>query len=350
MNACRVQNPWIAASLLRNGDCDIVSVCRQLIADPDWPNKIREKQLDDIIPCTGCAWCMGSFTCAVNPRSPFYKSKEAMQTLRTTAAPRKKRVIVVGGGLAGMEAAVTLAERGHSVRLYEKEQAPGRRLRVQGLAPFRQDMDVIVATGCRPALPVIPGIDRHPHVVFAEDVLLEAVDVGERVVVIDAEEKHDLAGLGSFAAQFAARAACLREDVAMHIMRWSPQHDAEAIKAMSNQPAGRQVTIVSRDERIADVYYHHYTTTGDLRRMGVRVLTGCAYKEITGAGVVVLKDGKEELIEADTIVTARYVSERGLYDELLGKVPELHLTGDAKAIQVQYVANVHGPYRLALEV
>ena len=77
MNSCRVQNPWIAASLLRNGDCDIAGVCRQLIADPDWPNKLKEGRIEDIVPCTGCVWCMGTFTCAVNPESPYYKPKGA---------------------------------------------------------------------------------------------------------------------------------------------------------------------------------------------------------------------------------------------------------------------------------
>ena len=385
MNACRIQNPWIAASLLRNGDCDVVSVCRQLIADPEWPNKTREGRLDDIIPCTGCVWCMGSFTCAVNPESPFYKSKDLMDTLKMTKAEKAKRVIVAGGGLAGMESAAALARRGHKVTLYEKEKELGRMLRIQSLAPFRNDMDLlrkylstqlkklgidvrcgreataaliekeapdvaVVATGARPSLPRIPGIERHPHVVFAEDVLLESADVGEKVVVIDADAGHDFSALGSFTAQFVARAACVRDDVAMHILRWSPQHSPADVSEMSRTPVGRQVTVVTRQDRIADIFYHHYTTTEELRRLGVRVLKECRYREITDKGLALICDGREEFLEADTIITANYESNNSLYDELEGKVPELYLTGDAKAIQVQYIANIHGPYRLALTV
>lgn len=385
MNACRVQNPWLAASLLRNGDCDIVSVCRQLIADPEWPNKIRDGHLDDIIPCTGCVWCMGSFTCAVNPQSPYYKSPETMASLKVTKAVKEKKVLVAGSGLAGMEAAITLARRGHKVTLYEKEEAPGRRLYIQSLAPFRTDIDllrkylvnqldkqgvtvrcnqevtveliaqekpdtIIVATGCRPVMPDIPGIKNHACVVFAEDVLLEKVDVGQKVVVIDADYGHDLSALGSLTAQFVARAACVRDDVAMHIMRWSPQHNPATVYAMSNTPVGRDVTVVTSDERIADIFYHHYTTTEDLRRMGVRVIKECQYKEINKKGLVLVSGEKEEFLEADTIITANYVPDDRLYRELEGKVPELYLTGDAKAVQVQYIANIHGPYRLALTI
>jgi 2,4-dienoyl-CoA reductase (NADPH2) len=385
MNACRVQNPWLAASLLRNGDCDIVSVCRQLIADPYWPNKIRDGVLDEISPCTGCVWCMGSFTCAVNPESPFYKSKETMRSLKVVQTERKKNIIVVGGGLAGMEASVVLARRGHRVTLYEKEKELGRMLYIQSLAPFRSDMDllrkylgnqikklgidvkcgkevtasfieqltpdvVIVATGARPSWPQISGIEKHPHAVFAEDVLLERVDVGPRVLVIDADADHDYAALGSFAAQFVARSACVREDVAMHILRWSPQHSAQDVSEMYRSPVGRQTTVVTSQDHIADIFYHHYTTTEELRRLKVKVLKECQYKQITEKGLWLIREGKEEFLEADTIITANYDSNALLYKELQGKVPELHLVGDAKAVQVQYIANIHGPFRLALTI
>ncbi|MFC1958743.1 hypothetical protein ACFLV6_02375, partial [Chloroflexota bacterium] len=139
MSTCRIQNPWLAASMLRGGDCDVVSLCRQLLVDPDWANKIREGRIDDIIPCIGCVWCMhgAQRDCTLNPL--FYKSPELVETLRMTKAGHVKRVLVAGGGAAGMEASRVLALRGHKVMLYEKEEELGRRLHVQSRAPFRTD-------------------------------------------------------------------------------------------------------------------------------------------------------------------------------------------------------------------
>ena len=89
--------------------------------------------------------------------------------------------------------------------------------------------------------------------------------------MIDADVGHDLASPGSFTAQFVARPACLRDDVAMHIMRWSPEHDPAMVAAMSREPVGRKVTIITTHERVAEVHHHHYTTTEELRRLNVRV-------------------------------------------------------------------------------
>ncbi|MFC2057163.1 FAD-dependent oxidoreductase [Chloroflexota bacterium] len=389
-SACRINNPWLAASMLRNGDCDMVTLCRQLVCDPDWANKIKEGRTDDIIPCIACVWCMHvkeglPGPCAMNPQAPYLLLPEQREKLKMTNAKTVKKVLVAGGGLAGMEASRALALRGHKVTLCEKEEALGRMLHIQSYAPYRTDMDlprrylstqvrklgvdvrcnqkvtpdlvekekpdaVVVATGCRPMLPEIPGIDKHPNVVFAEDVLLGNVDVGKRVVVIDAENGHDVGSLGSFTAQFVARSACVRDDVAMHITRWSPVDTPEEVVAMNNTVVGKEVTIVTKRGRVADVHWHHYTTMEDFRRLGVKVLVGCEYKEISDKGLVLVWPKEEELLEADTIITAHYESNNKLYKELEGKVTDLHLIGDAKAVRLELVAAIQEAYRLALTI
>ncbi|MFC2057030.1 FAD-dependent oxidoreductase [Chloroflexota bacterium] len=391
-STCRINNPWLAASMLRNGDCDVVSLCRQLVCDPDWPNKIKEGRIDDIIPCIACGWCMHvkgglPIACTMNPQAPYMMGPEAREKLKMTEAKKVKKVLVAGGGLAGMEAARVLALRGHKVTLCEKEEELGRMLHVQSYAPYRADMDLprkylstqvrklgvdvrcnqevtpalvekekpdtmVVATGCRPILPEIPGIDKHPHVVFAEDVLLGNADVlGKRVVVIDADAGHDVGSLGSFAAQFVARSACVRDDVAMHITRWSPVDTPEEVVAMNNTVVGKEVTIVTKRGRIADVHYHHYTTMEDLRRLGAKVLVGCEYKEINNKGLVLVwGDKKEELLEADTIITAQYESNNDLHKKLEGKVTDLHLIGDAKAVRLEVIATMQEAHRFALTI
>ena len=82
----------------------------------------------------------------------------------------------------------------------------------------------------------------------------------------------------------------------------------------------------------------------------MRVVAECQYREIDEEGLAIVSGGREEFLEADTIITANYERNDSLFRELEGKVPELYLIGDAKSIQVQYIANVHGPYRLALTI
>ena len=84
--------------------------------------------------------------------------------------------------------------------------------------------------------------------------------------------------------------------------------------------------------------------------MGVKILLECEYREINEKGLVLINDGKEELTEADTIITANYESNDKLYRELEGKVPELYLVGDAKSVQAQFIGNIHGPFKLALTI
>ena len=80
------------------------------------------------------------------------------------------------------------------------------------------------------------------------------------------------------------------------------------------------------------------------------MLLECEYKEISKKGLSIVQDGQDQIIEADTIITADYESDDRLFKELQGKVPELHLVGDAKAVQLNFIANIHGPYRLALTI
>ena len=136
----------------------------------------------------------------------------------------------------------------------------------------------------------------------------------------------------------------------MHIMRWSPQHTPEQVKSLADTPVGRHVTIVTRRNRIGDIEYHHYTTVEDLRRLGVTSILECEYKEINENGITVIKDGKEINLEADTIVTSNYEPDDRLYHELTDKVSELYLIGDARAVQVQFISNIHSAYRLALTI
>ncbi|MCP4717307.1 MAG: NAD(P)-binding protein, partial [Deltaproteobacteria bacterium] len=122
----RMNDPILAESVLKSGKADLIAMGRGLVADPELPNKLKEHRFDDIRSCIGCnQGCMGGliggipFTCLVNPVA----GRE--QEMQLKPASVSKKILVAGGGPAGMEAARVLALRGHKVALYEKNDCLG---------------------------------------------------------------------------------------------------------------------------------------------------------------------------------------------------------------------------------
>ncbi|MFZ1058844.1 MAG: FAD-dependent oxidoreductase, partial [Candidatus Rokuibacteriota bacterium] len=137
----RLHDPEVAEMAVIEGHADMVALGRQLIADPEWPRKVREGRIDEIRPCIACNTCVDGMRegdrikCLVNP----WAGREGQR--RTTAADRSRRILVVGGGPAGMEAARLLAERGHRVVLVERRGELGGELRLAAKAPLFQNVE-----------------------------------------------------------------------------------------------------------------------------------------------------------------------------------------------------------------
>ena len=137
----RLHDPELAAMAVREGHADMVALGRQLIADPEWPRKVREGRTDEIRPCIACNTCVDSMregehiTCLVNP----WAGREGQR--RTSGVDRPRRVLVVGGGPAGMEAARLMADRGHRVLLVERRPELGGQLRLAVRAPLFQNVE-----------------------------------------------------------------------------------------------------------------------------------------------------------------------------------------------------------------
>jgi 2,4-dienoyl-CoA reductase (NADPH2) len=216
----RLDDPDEATAVVTSGDADLVLLGRALIAEPDWPAKVRDHRLAELRPCIACNACVDLVgrgeraRCSVNPEV----GRELTWQLKPAAPPR--RVMVVGSGPAGMEAARIAGLRGHDVGIWERADELGGKLEVAGLAPSKREVQryrthqvqrladlgidvhlgvqvtdeviaqerpdvVVVATGAAPLVPPIPGIEA-PHVHDAQRLLRGEVTVavGARVVVI----------------------------------------------------------------------------------------------------------------------------------------------------------------------
>lgn len=211
----RINTPGMAEDILARGQADMVSMARALLADPALPLKASEGRFDDIVPCIGCMAGCRAFeprTCVVNPAA----GREWEWALQPAVTPRK--VMVVGGGAAGMEVARVAAARGHRVTLYDKAPRLGGQMNIATVAPLKQELTlalkhwvgqlrkadvalvlnqevtpeivereapdaVVIATGGTTSIPRLPGIDG-PRVVLAHDVLAGAVPIGAGNVLV----------------------------------------------------------------------------------------------------------------------------------------------------------------------
>lgn len=216
--AGRIDNPLLAGKIIEDGKADLIEMARPLLADPEFPTKAKEGRQNEIRKCIACNRCEDRLNaglkveCTVNPL--------AGREWRFGIKPSKKvkRVLVVGGGPGGMEAARVAKLRGHEVTLCEKDKQLGGQVRLSSLVPCKQELvdlisyyevvldklgvkiecgkevtpdvvdgiepDVVIAaTGAIPLVPRIPGVDRK-SVVTANEVLSRNVRVGKEVVII----------------------------------------------------------------------------------------------------------------------------------------------------------------------
>jgi mycofactocin system FadH/OYE family oxidoreductase 2 len=232
----RVNDPVQAEQILRDNQADLVGMARALISDPELPTKAREGRLDEIRKCIACMQvCAGHFHkrlpigCTLNPEAG---REEEMATLHP--ASTRKKVMVIGGGAAGMETARIAALRGHEVTLFERGKELGGQLNTAARIPKREDFAevtryyayqmrhldvevvlgttvtaemvrerepdvVVVATGSIPSIPPVKR-DEKADIVWVRDVLNEEVVVGENVVVIAGEQHEQALGVAQFIA------------------------------------------------------------------------------------------------------------------------------------------------------
>jgi NADPH-dependent 2,4-dienoyl-CoA reductase/sulfur reductase-like enzyme len=338
--------PELMEETIASGRADVIEAARELIADPDMPQKARDGREGDITKCMRCFTCFSNllsnrqFCCAVNPEIGV-----ELQTQRLAPPAKTKTVLVAGGGVAGMQAALTAAARGHKVILCEKAGRLGGALRCEEQVPFKEKLSeyldlqakrvaeagidlrlntpvtpdlarqlapdtMIAALGARPVVPRVPGIER---AVGAEEIYLAPEKAGERVVIL---------GGGLVGAELGIFLAGL----------------------------GRRVTVMELLPAISDGgnKLHGVALDVKLRELGIELALSTRALEINEKGVVGERADGQTLFEADTVIYA--VGQAPLWDEtdvLRDCAPEFHQIGDgltpknirAATKQAYFIAN-----------
>nr|MCU0279469.1 FAD-dependent oxidoreductase [Candidatus Nanopelagicales bacterium] len=332
----RINTPEVAEEVLANGQADMVSMARPFLADPDFVAKAAAGKSDRINTCIGCnqacldhTFALQLTSCLVNPRA----CHETVLTIEPTEAPR--RIAVVGSGPGGLACAVTAAERGHAVTLFEGDdklggqfnyaaQIPGKeefhetlryyrnaladndvdvRLGVRASVSDLTDFDeVILATGVTPRIPDLPGID-HPKVLTYLQVLRDHAEVGESVAILGG------GGIGFDVAEYLTQngpSATLEPD--RFFAQWGIDRTHASrggvVTAQHAEPA-RAITMLQRkDTKMGGGLGK---TTGwihrtELKNRQVRMITGVTYERIDDAGLHITVEDQPQVLDVDTIV------------------------------------------------
>ncbi|MGW5146704.1 FAD-dependent oxidoreductase [Rhodococcus koreensis] len=363
----RINMPEVAEEILTRGDAQLISMARPMLADPDWVRKAQAGTPDQINTCIACnqacldhAFVRKHVSCLLNPRA----GRETELTLSPTRTA--KRVAVVGAGPAGLSAALGLAQRGHSVTLFEADSEIGGQFGIARKIPGKEEFaetiryytrqlplagvdvrldtrvtaaelvgtydEVIVATGVTPRVPSIPGID-HPKVLTYPEVVRGGKPVGRSVAVIGA------GGIGVDVSEFLTHEHSPTLDLKEWKQEWGvtePEAAAGALTTPIPEPSPREVYLLQR--KSGRIGAGLAKTTGwvhraALKSKGVQELSGVNYERIDDDGLHITFGAKREkprtLAVDNVVICAGQESVRDLVDDLTVAGVTTHVIGGA---------------------
>ncbi|MBK6567957.1 FAD-dependent oxidoreductase [Candidatus Aalborgicola defluviihabitans] len=362
----RINTPEVAEQLLADGFCNMVSMARPFLADPEFVRKAAEGRADEINTCIACNQaCLdhtfgGKITsCLVNPRA----CHETELVIAPAAAP--KRIAVVGAGPAGLSFAVTAAQRGHTVELFDSATEIGGQFNIAKKVPGKEEFyetlryfdrqlalkgvklslntrvsaaqlaqggydEIVLATGVTPRTPAIDGVN-HPKALSYLDVLRDGKSVGKTVAVIGA------GGIGFDVSEFLTHSGTSASvDAPKFYAEWgidTGYAQAGGITKAHVEAPARQVHLLQR--KASKVGDQLGKTTGWIHRTGLKakrvsMTPGVTYHRIDDAGLHLSVDGQERVLPVDHVVLcAGQEPERELLAALQAAGCSVHLIGGA---------------------
>jgi 2,4-dienoyl-CoA reductase (NADPH2) len=362
----RINMPEVAEKILADGDADLISMARPLLADPNWANKARTGRRAEINTCIACnqacldhAFENKTASCLVNPRAC---AETELKYLKTTSP---KKIAVVGAGPAGLACASVAAERGHRVTLFESAPEIGGQFNLAKKIPGKEEFhetlryfgnqlamhgveqrlgvrvgaeqliadnfdEIVLATGISPRKVSFPGAD-HPKVCSYVDVITGRVKVGPRAALIGA------GGIGFDVAEFLVQdAPSPTLDLSRWMAEWGVREDFEgpgALRKPEPEPPIRQLWLLQRSATKPGAKLGR--TTGwihraSLKAKGVVALSGVEYLGVDDSGLRIRIGGVEQLLPVDhVVICAGQEPLRELVESLAAAGKKSHLIGGA---------------------
>lgn len=332
--AGRMDNPDMALASLENGDCDIISLGRPLLADPDYVKKLRCGKTDEIRPCISCQeGCMGRIqnysmlNCAVNPQA----CKEGPNAYRPIF--RSRKVMVIGGGVAGCEAARVLAIRGHKPVLFEKTGVLGGNLIPGGAPSFKED-DIALAKWYARQMELL-GVEVHMNTEVTKDMVLSG---GYDTVIVATGSTPKVFSLGDDEKVYTAADALTgtKDPGDTTVIVGGGLVGLEL--ALDLAEKGKKVTVVEAMDKLLAVNGPICSANKEMLLelvpfKGIDVVCSARVKSYHDGKLCYEKDGENHSIAADSVILAvGYREEKSLYEELQYEIPDIYLLGDAKNV------------------